>query len=164
MNRFAFWAIITSAGLLLACGSNDDSNSAAGSVVPPQAASETAEQANSTTGYEANPSKQSGPAGSDDPITALCVDYHEPQSVCECASARFRAENENADLYAAIAAYYLSKTDKQKSIADRWQEAVDATFADYSAESTGLGSGTEKLKLNNALGRAHREAIKACSG
>lgn len=156
MNRQRLIAVIASTGLLLACSDDQGINSAsdAGSQ---QAADDT------VTVAEVSPVKQSEPADSNDPITGLCVDSRKQQSVCECASENFRAENEHADMYATLAEYYLNSTDAQKSRADRWQEAIDVAFAGYSDKSTPLERGTENLKLNNALGRAHRDAIKACS-
>jgi hypothetical protein len=103
-------------------------------------------------------------ASSSDAITALCVSYGDDQALCECATEDFRASNEDADTYAAIAARFLADTEEGKSIADRWQDAVDVVLADYSRKSTGLERTTDQLKLSNSLGRAHREAIKSCSG
>lgn len=158
MNRQHLTAVIASTCLLLACsddgGSNPISNTGS-----QQAASDM------VTVAEVSPVQQAGPADSDDPITAGCIAIlHKQQGLCECATGKFRAENEQADVYAALTAYYLDNTDEQKPLADRWQEAVDVVLADYSGKSTPLERRTENLQLNNALGRAHREAIKACSG
>jgi hypothetical protein len=100
---------------------------------------------------------------SNNSITALCVSYGDERAFCECATEKFRASNEDADTYAAIAARFLADTENGRSIADRWQDAVDVVLADYSSKTTGLERTTDRLKLSNALGRAHREAIKSCS-
>jgi hypothetical protein len=59
-------------------------------------------------------------------------------------------------------ARFLADTEEGKSIADRWQSAVDVVLADYTNKLTELERMTDRLQLSNALGRAHREAIKSC--
>jgi len=158
MNLQYLIAAIASAGLLLAC-SDDKGTNSAGNTGSQQAVGEI------VTVAEVSPMKQTQPVDSNDPITEGCIAVlHKQQSVCECATEKFRAENEQADVYAALSAYYLYNTDDQKSLADRWQEAIDVVLADYSRTSTVPEHRTGKLELNNALGRAHREAIKVCSG
>ena len=95
----------------------------------------------------------SGPA--DDPITALCLDMMSriSASECACGTRAFRASNENADTYADMASYYLNDTDASLSLAERWDKVVEVVLADVPGS---------KLQMSNALGKAHREALKSC--
>lgn len=146
MNRFANLLLLASSTFLLACDG-----------------AETNSADNALTALDSAPAS-TAVAGSTDAITALCVSYGDTEALCECATDKFRANNIDADAYAAMATRFLADTEAGKSTADRWQSAVDVVLADYTSKSTELERMTDRLQLSNALGRAHREAIKACGG
>ncbi|MGK2924652.1 MAG: hypothetical protein ACSLE2_03440, partial [Lysobacterales bacterium] len=145
MNRLAKLLVLASTVFLYAC---DGAETGSADVAP--------------TAIDSGPATGAMAAASKDPITALCVSYGDTQTLCECATDKFRANNRDADAYAAIATRFLADTEEGKSIADRWQGAVDVVLADYTSKSTELERMTDRLQLSNALGRAHREAIKSC--
>ncbi|MEQ9504964.1 MAG: hypothetical protein RLO80_01750 [Hyphomonas sp.] len=90
-----------------------------------------------------------------DPITALCRDMMKSRSAeeCECATRAFRASSEDAGTYGEMARFYLNDTDPETPLADRWDEVVNVVLADVPGS---------KLEKSNALGKAHREALKSC--
>jgi hypothetical protein len=122
---------------------SDDAQSAA------ESAPEPAEPAGEETAAMA-------PAAADDPVTGMCLYYNEgEEEACACAAERFREAEAQADRYAAIASAFLAG-DAALSTADRWQQAVEAAAAAEGVSMTSL------LAQSNALGKAHREAMKAC--
>jgi hypothetical protein len=96
-------------------------------------------------------------AMSDDPITALCIYYGGQPDPCDCATRSFRASEPDADLYADIAALFLADDTPGKDRTERWEDAQNTVLS-------GAERNSEKMALNNRLGRGHREAIKSCSG
>lgn len=116
-------------------------------------ASEAAASGSASESVQANTA--SAPAN--DPITALCIDMmgrNYSEAECACGTQAFRASNENADTYANMASYYLNETDPALSLVERWDEVVDVVLADTPGSA---------LQMSNNLGKAHRDAIKACA-
>ncbi len=138
-------ALVAGAALSGACSGEPASSTADGQAAQPAA---------DTPAMEADASVQ---MGGTDPITALCLDMMSSydRETCDCGTEAFRASTDNADTYADMASYYLNETDPALSLVERWDEVVDVVLADEQGS---------KLQMSNALGKAHRAALKGCEG
>ena len=79
--------------------------------------------------------------------------------ICACAARQLKTEVGDDDyrLYEAIGSAYIANQTAGMSMGDAWDAAVKA-------ESNQRGSGfSETLSKTNAIGKAHRKAMKACA-
>ncbi len=97
--------------------------------------------------------------GADDPVIGMCAGIATPDA-CECAAEALREQTDEADytLYETIGGHFLTRVAKGEPHGDAWSAAVE----DVSAGS-GMTS-TETMTKTNEIGKAHRAAIKSCSG
>lgn len=79
--------------------------------------------------------------------------------ICECAASQFRkdAGDSSYGLYQAVGAAYIVNQTAGMGMGDAWDAAVRAE-----AKKRGE-SFSAVLKQTNALGKAHRKAIKNCA-
>ena len=80
--------------------------------------------------------------------------------ICACAASQLKNEVGADDyaLYEAIGADYIANQSKGMGMGDAWDAAVKV-------EATKRGSSSTKiLSKTNAIGKAHRKAIKTCAG
>ncbi|KAA9131530.1 hypothetical protein F3N42_09440 [Marinihelvus fidelis] len=94
-----------------------------------------------------------------DGVTAMCLDRYDADA-CACASKALRGEvsAEDFELYDAIGADYMERLEAGEDMSAAWSAASDTQAERLGVKTSGL------LKRTNAIGRAHRAAIKACSG
>lgn len=100
-----------------------------------------------------------GPALAD--ATAMCMDTKDADAaVCDCATEALAdsASKEDRGLYDRIGTLYLAKMEEGASRGAAWTEALDEVAAENGIGSTGL------LTRMNAVGKAHRAAMKSCAG
>lgn len=81
------------------------------------------------------------------------------EATCTCASEKLTAEvgAKDAKLYDAVGTRYLANKEAGQGMGDAWDVAVAETAAE-----AGLGR-TALLSRMNAIGKAHRAAIKGCT-
>jgi hypothetical protein len=91
--------------------------------------------------------------------TAMCLDDDDNSAArCACATEALAAEvgAEDAGFYDMVGTRYLANRKDEQGMAESW----DAAIVDTAAEA-GIGS-IALLTRMNAVGTAHRSAIKAC--
>jgi hypothetical protein len=95
-----------------------------------------------------------------DSVAAMCLDANKTPEVCDCAAERLAAEvGENGyGLYEAVGAAYRDNLAAGAGRGDAWDAAVKAV-----ADRNGAGA-TATLQRTNRIGKAHRQAMKACAG
>lgn len=95
----------------------------------------------------------------DDPVVGMCAGLATPEA-CECAAEALRGQTDPVDyaLYETIGDKFLTRVAEGQTHGDAWSAAVE----DVSAGS-GMTS-TEMMTKTNGIGKAHRAAIKSCSG
>ena len=95
-----------------------------------------------------------------DSVEAMCLDANKAPEVCDCAAARLAAEVGETDyaLYEAVGAAYRENLAAGAGRGDAWDAAVKAV-----ADQNGAGA-TATLQRTNGIGKAHRQAMKACAG
>ena len=92
-----------------------------------------------------------------DSVVSMCKNTDD---VCKCASARLKADagDETYALYEAIGAAFLTNRSGGMGMGDAWDAAVKAESTKRAA------SFVETMQQTNAIGQAHRKAIKCCAG
>ena len=95
-----------------------------------------------------------------DSVEAMCLDAKKAPEVCDCAAMRLAAEVGETDyaLYEAVGAAYRDNLAAGAGPGDAWDAAVKAA-----AHRNGTGA-TAILQRTNGVGRAHRQAMKDCTG
>ena len=95
-----------------------------------------------------------------DSVEAMCLDANRTPEVCDCAAGRLAAEVGETDyaLYEAVGAAYRDNLAAGTGRGDAWDAAVKAV-----ADQNGAGA-TATLQRTNRIGKAHRQAMKACVG
>ncbi|NNJ98601.1 MAG: hypothetical protein HKP12_15745 [Gammaproteobacteria bacterium] len=91
-----------------------------------------------------------------DSVEDMCKKSSE---ICSCAARQLKSDVGDADygLYEAVGSAYIASQATGMSMGDAWDAAVKA-------ESNQRGSGFgETLSKTNAIGKAHRKAIRACA-
>ena len=91
-----------------------------------------------------------------DSVEDMCKKSSE---ICACAAGQLKSDvgDDDYGLYEAVGSAYIANQAAGMSMGDAWDAAVKA-------ESNQRGSGfTETLGKTNAIGKAHRKAIKACA-
>ncbi len=93
-----------------------------------------------------------------DGVMDMCLDTGKPAELCECASEKLKADqgDDAYALYAGIGSRYLEAKAAGTPMGDAWDDAVRSE-----AEKGGRGF-TTVLTQTNKLGKAHRQAMKAC--
>jgi hypothetical protein len=91
-----------------------------------------------------------------DSVEDMCKESTE---ICACSAKQLQSEVGENDyaLYEAVGAAYLANQASGMKMGDAWDAAVDAESG-----PRGLGF-SEALTKTNAIGKAHRKAIKACA-
>jgi len=91
-----------------------------------------------------------------DPVEGMCKESSE---ICACSAKQLKSEigGDDYELYEAVGAAYIANQASGMNMGDAWDDAVEA-------ESGPRGMGfSEALAKTNAIGKAHRKAIKACA-
>lgn len=91
-----------------------------------------------------------------DSVEDMCKKSSE---ICTCSAKQLKSEVGDDDyaLYEAVGAAYIANQASGMKMGDAWDAAVEA-------ESGPSGMGfSEALTKTNAIGKAHRKAIKACA-
>jgi hypothetical protein len=92
-----------------------------------------------------------------DSVEDMCKQTDE---ICACTARKLKSEvgNDKYDLYETIGVAYMANLIKGMNRGDAWDAAVRA-------ESNKRGTDfAELLMQTNAIGQAHRKAMKSCSG
>ena len=95
----------------------------------------------------------------DDAVTGMCLDSGVSDVGCNCSSEKLalKVTPEQLELYNEVGVEYRKMQRQDMGRADAWDEAVK-----MAAEKRGVGT-IAILKDTNVVGRAHRDAMKACS-
>ncbi len=93
-----------------------------------------------------------------DGVSDMCLERYD-EAACACASERLLAEigDEDYGLYEAIGAAYLMRMAAGEGRSEAWTAASQEIAAER-----GIAGST--ISRTNDIGRAHRDAIKACGG
>ncbi|WP_424929917.1 hypothetical protein [Amaricoccus tamworthensis] len=93
-----------------------------------------------------------------DGVSDMCRE-RDDEAVCACASERLLAEvgDEDYGLYEAIGATYMTRMAAGEGRSEAWTAASQEVAA-----ARGIEGST--ISRTNDIGRAHRDAIKACGG
>jgi hypothetical protein len=94
-------------------------------------------------------------AASADAVEDMC---RKSDEVCACAAKQLKSDvgDDDYELYAAVGAAYIANQASGMQAGDAWDAAVKAESGRH-----GLGF-TDTLNRTNAIGKAHRKAMKAC--
>lgn len=93
-----------------------------------------------------------------DGVSDMCLERYD-EAACACASERLLAEvgDEDYGLYEAIGAAHLTRMAAGEGRSEAWTAASQEVAA-----ARGIAGST--ISRTNVIGRAHRDAIKACGG
>ena len=86
-----------------------------------------------------------------DAVVAMCMDAGDPPAVCDCAAKALKDEigAEDYATYEKVGAIYLDEITSGRGRADAWTAAI--------------GQVGVSLSATNPMGKAHRNAMKACA-
>lgn len=95
----------------------------------------------------------------DNAVTGMCLDSGISVIGCNCSNEKLalKVTPEQFELYNEVGVEYRKLQQQGMDRVDAWDAAVKK-----SAKKRGVGT-TAILKDTNAVGRAHRDAMKACS-
>jgi hypothetical protein len=99
------------------------------------------------------------PLLADGGVTAMCLALSD-EAACSCATERLRQDvgAEDFAVYDTIGVDYTSRRAGGEAMADAWEAASGTVAAE-------IGLSTSELRQRtNAVGRAHRDAIRGCEG
>jgi hypothetical protein len=95
-----------------------------------------------------------------DGATALCLHFGDSEAVCTCATADLAGRVSEGDmaLYDEIGVAALSAMENDMGLAEAFEAALTEVAAADNHDRSALRG------INNAVGRAHRDAIETCGG